>query len=104
MKTANPFILQVVVTEIVSLALFGSCLGMWVGGLLAPLFGIALPFMMFLDRGGPIVRQLQAPALILLILASVVILAVFGRINRWVGHIALALFSVGSALCLLAIE
>lgn len=104
MKSAKPFVIQTVVTELLSLSLFGIGANLWLVGLLAPLFGVVLPFLIVADSRSPILKQLAIPAAVLLVLAVVVALAAMGKLNRWLGHAAHGLFSVGSTLFLLAME
>lgn len=104
MKSAKPFVIQAVVTEVLSLGFFAITANLWLAGLLAPVFGAVLPFILIADTESPILKQLTIPSIILLGLAILTALAAMGKLNRWLGHAALGLFSLGSVLCLLALE
>ena len=104
MKSAKPLLIQAIITELLSLGFFGSTANLWIVGLSAPIFGLILPFICIADRGSYIASQLMLPAAVLLVLAAIVIFSALGKLNRWFGHIALGLFSLGSTLCLLALE
>lgn len=104
MKSSKPFIIQIVITELLSLGFFGITANLWLAGLLAPVFGAVLPFMVLADSESPISKQLIIPAVILPVLTVLATFAAMGKLNRWIGHAALGLFSLGSMLCLLGLE
>jgi hypothetical protein len=104
MKSAKPLVIQAIITELLSLGFFGITANLWLVGLLAPVYGVLLPLILAADFGSPIMKQLAIPSAVLLILAAVVVLAAIGKLNRWLGHAALGLFSIGSTLCLLGMK
>ena len=100
-KEAKPLLLQAFATDALSLIIYGFGEDWWLFAVGAPFFGFALPYLYWTEPHNLMLGKLAVPMSGLLVLAAVTTAAALGVISRWIGHIALGAFSIGSGLCLL---
>jgi hypothetical protein len=97
-------LIQLLVTEAISVFVFGFIKGYWLLGILAPVWVLALPIALIHSPDDPVGRHMYVPLVLILLAIVVVGFSISGRLAHIWGHLALFFVNVFSTVLIFALE